>query len=118
MEREARKLVEGLRRRLSQALRREQLAGVQAGNRRVQHVETDRREKVGRYEEADRRDCHSAARVERHDHLRAADAERHREGLLHENRVVVDKIGRYASDVGRRDARLAFPSICDLGFLF
>ena len=30
----------------------------------------------------------------------------------------MDKIGRYVSDVGRRDVRLAFPSICDLGFLF
>ena len=30
----------------------------------------------------------------------------------------MDKIGRYVSDVGRRDTRLAFPSICDLGFLF
>ena len=38
--------------------------------------------------------------------------------LLHEIRGVLDKIGRYVSDVGRRDARLAFPSICDLGFLF
>lgn len=55
---------EGLRRRLSQALRREQLAGVQAGNRRVQHVETNRREKVGRYEEAERRDRHCATNAE------------------------------------------------------
>lgn len=30
----------------------------------------------------------------------------------------MDKIGRYVSDVGRRDARLAFPPICDLSFLF
>lgn len=109
---------EGLRRRLSQALRREQLAGVQAGNRRVQHVETDRREKVGRYEEAERRDRHCATDAERYGHLRVTDAERHREDLLHEIRGVLDKIGRYVSDVGRRDARLAFPSICDLGFLF
>lgn len=109
---------EGLRRRLSQALRREQLAGVQAGNRRVQHVETDRREKVGRYEEAERRDRHCATDAERYGHLRATDAERHREDLLHEIRGVLDKIGRYVSNVGRRDARLAFPPICDLGFLF
>ena len=77
---------EGLRRRLSQALRREQLAGVQAGNRRVQHVETDRREKVGRYEEAERRDRHCATDAERYGHLRVTDAERHREDLLHEIR--------------------------------
>lgn len=109
---------EGLRRRLSQALRREQLAGVQAGNRRVQHVETDRREKVGRYEEAERRDRHCATDAERYGHLRATDAERHREDLLHEIRGVLDKIGRYVSDVGRHDVRLAFPPICDLGFLF
>lgn len=30
----------------------------------------------------------------------------------------MDKIGRYVSDIGRRDVRLAFPPICDLGFLF
>lgn len=109
---------EGLRRRLSQALRREQLAGVQAGNRRVQHVETDRREKDGRYEEAERRDRHCATDAERYGHLRVTDTERHREDLLHEIRGVLDKIGRYVSDVGRHDVRLAFPSICDLGFLF
>lgn len=109
---------EGLRRRLSQALRREQLAGVQAGNRRVQHVETDRREEIGHHEETERRDRHCATDAERYGHLRITDAERHREDLLHEIRGVLDKIGRYVSDVGRRDARLAFPSICDLGFLF
>lgn len=30
----------------------------------------------------------------------------------------MDKIGRYASDARRHDARLAFPPICDLDFLF
>lgn len=75
---------EGLRRRLSQALRREQLASVQTGNRRIQHVETDCREKAGRYEEAERRDRHCASDADRYGHLRATDAERHRKGLLHE----------------------------------
>lgn len=76
-------------------LRREQLAHVHADDGRFQHVE-----------------------AERYDRHCATDAERHREDLLHENRGVVDKIGRYVGDVGRRNARLAFPPICDLGFLF
>lgn len=99
-------------------LRREQLAHVHADDGRVQHVEADRREEIGHHEETERRDRHCATDAERYGHLRVTDAERHREDLLHEIRGVLDKIGRYVSDVGRRDARLAFPSICDLGFLF